>query len=178
MKNITTLLICLIISTTSFAQAQEESDSDYKKVYEIIILKDGEVKHVVKEGADISVEINEKTENGIWIFEAYPDKVGVVNKKGEKVGVVELNKQKTLRIVTPQPKNKVGVGIGVGPVSVSNVGPGYQSFNMEKYDVEISERLETKEEKIRREYNEKKEAERLAKQAAKQAKKDAKKKKK
>ena len=72
----------------------------------------------------------------------------------------------------------MSVGIGVGPVSVSSMGAGYQSFNMEKYTAEINERQETKEEKLRREYYEKKEQERMAKEAAKQAKKDAKKKKK
>jgi hypothetical protein len=178
MKKLTLFILTLFITTSCFSQAQESDTDTYKKVYEIIIIKDGEVKHVVKEGALISADIDGKTANGQWFFSDYPDKVVVINRKGENVGVVELNKQDPLRIVTPQPKSGMRVGIGVGPVSVSNVGPGYQSFNMEKYKVELSERLETKEEKLRREYAEKKEQERLAKEAAKQAKKDAKKKKK
>ena len=178
MKKIILLIALMIIALFGFSQAQEESDNDYLKIYEIIIMKDGDVKHVVKQGALISGEIDGKTVNGRWFFESYPDKVVVITKKGEKAGVIELNKQNPLRIVTPQPKSGMSVGIGVGPVSVSNMGPGYQSFNMEKYKVEISERQETKEEKLRREYYEKKEQERLAKEAAKQAKKDAKKNKK
>ncbi|MDF1672941.1 MAG: hypothetical protein P1U41_05525 [Vicingaceae bacterium] len=178
MKKINILLTLFLISFLGFSQAKEDGDSDFQKIYEIVILKDGEVKHVVKQGAQISVEIDGKTVNGRWYFESYPDRVKVITKKGVEAGVVELNKQSPLRIVTPQPKGGMSVGIGVGPVSVSNMGPGYQSFNMEKYTAEISERDETKEEKLRREYYEKKEQERLAKEAAKQAKKDAKKNKK
>ena len=178
MKKINLLLALVLIAFSGFSQAKEEGESDYQKVYEIIIIKDGEVKHVVKQGAQLSAEIDGKTVNGSWYFQSYPDKVMVVTRKGEEAGVIELNKQNPLRIVTPQPKGGMSVGIGVGPVSVSSMGPGYQSFNMEKYKAEISEREETKEEKIRREYYEKKEQERLAKEAAKKAKKDAKKNKK
>lgn len=178
MKKINLLLILILITFLGFSQAKEEGDSDFQKIYEIVILKDGEVKHVVKQGAQISVEIDGKTVNGRWYYNSYPDKVKVITKKGEDAGIVELNKQNPLRIVVPQTRGGFVGGVGVGPISVSNVSPGYQSFNMEKYKAEIIERLETKEEKLRREYYEKKEQERLAKEAVKQAKKDAKKKKK
>ena len=178
MKNVFLLLTLILISFLGFSQAKEDNENDYKKIYEIVILKDGEVKHVIKQGVLISANIDGKTVSGRWYFSDYPDKVVVVTKKGGEAGIIELNKQNPLRIVTPQPKSGMSVGIGVGPVSVSNMGPGYQSFNMEKYKAEISERVETKEEKIRREYYEKKEQERMAKEAAKAAKKAAKKKKK
>lgn len=177
MKNVALLILTLFITNSCFSQAQETKEDVYQKVYEIIILKDGEVKYVVKEGGAISADLEDGTVNGEWYFSDYPDKVVVVNRKGENVGVVELNKQDPLRIETPQPKSGMSVGIGVGPVSVSNIGAGFQSFNMEKYKAEISERLETKEEKLRREYYEKKEQERIAKEAAKAARKAAKKKK-
>lgn len=178
MKKIILLILPMFIAFGASAQAQESKEDTYQKVYEIIIIKDGEVKHVIKQGAAISADLDGETINGRWFFSDYPDKVVVVNKKGENVGVIELNKQNPLRIVPPQPKGGFVGGIGVGPVSVSNVSPGYQSFNMEKYKAEITERLETKEEKIRREYYEKKEQERMAKEAAKKARKEAKKKKK
>lgn len=177
MKKIKLLFLFFLINTIAFSQAREEEDTGYKKIYTIILLKDGEVKHSIKQGGDISARIDGKTVNGRWFFKAYPDVVEIINKKAEVVGQIELNKQSPLRIVTPQPKGGIGVGVGMGPVSVSSMGPGYQTFNMKKYKAEISERMETKEEKMKREYYEKKEQERLAKQAAKQAKKAVKKKK-
>jgi hypothetical protein len=178
MRKLNLLFMALLMSSLSFAQANEDETDVYKKVYEIIITKGGDVKHVVKQGAQISTKIDGKTVNGRWFFKDYPDKVVVVNKKGDAMGVIALNSEKPLRIVTPQPKGGVGVGVGLGPVSVSSMGPGYQSFNMSKYKAEISERMETREEKMRREYAEKEREERIKKELAKQAKKDAKKKKK
>ena len=179
MKKLIPFILLILTTLNSFSQAREAADSNYLKVYEIIILKEGEVKHVIKQGAEISAKINGEIVYGRWYFSSYPDKVVVITKKGEKAGVIELNKQNPLRIVTPQPKGGMSVGIGVGPIGVSTGGgSGMQSFNMGKYKAEITERQETKEEKIKREYYEKKEQERMAKEAAKKAKKEAKKNKK
>lgn len=179
MKQIFFLIILSFYTFSGFSQAQESKEDTYQTIYEIVISKDGEIKHIVKQGAEISGEIDGESAFGIWIFSGYPDKVKVISRKGEELGVMELNKQNPLRIVTPQPKSGMRFGVGVGPVGVATGGgSGLQSFNMEKYTAEIRERLETKEEKIKREYYEKKEQERLAKEAAKKAKKEAKKNKK
>jgi hypothetical protein len=128
--------LILFITLTSiafrgFSQAQENKEDTYQKIYEIIIIKDGEVKHVVKQGAQISGEIDGESVSGVWFFSEYPDKVKVISRKGEDLGVMELNKQSPLRIVTPQPKSGMRVGIGVGPVGVSTGGgSGLQSFNL------------------------------------------------
>jgi len=178
MKKIALLFMSFIIYSTVFAQTQEPINDSYKTLYVIVITKKGEVKHVVKEGAQISTKIDGRTVNGRWMFKSFPDVVSVIGKKGDVLTNISLNKQEPLKIVTPQPKSGPGIGVGVGPVSVSSMGPGYQSFNMTKYEAKIIERLETKEEKLRREYSEKKEQERKEKEAAKQAKKAAKKNKK
>ena len=91
MKKINLLLALVLIAFSGFSQAKEEGESDYQKVYEIIIIKDGEVKHVVKQGAQLSAEIDGKTVNGSWYFQSYPDKVMVVTRKGEEAGVIELS---------------------------------------------------------------------------------------
>lgn len=176
MRNVFLFLGSLFFSLTSFSQARETKDGDYKTVYNIIITKDGKVNHIVKEGAQISTKIDGRTVSGRWYFKAFPDVVSIVGKDKEILTQIELNKEEPLKIVTPQPKSGPSIGIGVGPVSVSNFGPGFQTFNMTKYKAEIVERLETKEEKLSREYYEKKEEERKAKEAAKAAKKAAKKK--
>lgn len=176
MKQIFFLITLTIIALNGFSQAQESKEDTYQKIYEIVITKDGEVKHVIKQGAEINGEIDGENAFGIWVFSEYPDKVKVISRKGEELGVMELNNQNPLRIVTPQPKSGMRFGVGLGPVGVSTGGgSGLQSFNMEKYNAEIRERFETKEEKIKREYYEKKEQERLAKEAAKKAKKEARK---
>ncbi|MCB9361582.1 MAG: hypothetical protein H6587_11130 [Flavobacteriales bacterium] len=168
-------LSLLFFSLKVFSQTSEIENEGYKTLYVIVITKDGKVNHIVKEGALISTKVGGKTVNGRWYFKAFPDVVAVVGKDKEILTQIELNKEEPLRIVTPQPKSGPSIGIGVGPVSVSNFGPGYQNFNMTKYRAEIVERLETKEEKLRREYYEKQEEERLAKEAAKAAKKAARK---
>ena len=75
MKKINLLLTLVLLSFLGFSQAKEDGDSDFQKIYEIVILKDGEVKHIVKQGAQISVEIDGKTVNGRWYFKSYPEKV-------------------------------------------------------------------------------------------------------
>ncbi|MCB0400680.1 MAG: hypothetical protein KDD41_01215 [Flavobacteriales bacterium] len=175
MKKMFLFLILCATTFSVFSQAREEDDSGYRKVYAIILSKNGEVKHIIKQGEDISADIDGKNVNGRWFFKAYPDIVEIVDRKNEVVGEIALNQQDPLQISVPQPKSGMSVGIGVGPVSVSNMGGGMQSFNMEKWKAEISERMETKEEKLKREYYEQKEQERQAKEAAKAAKKAAKK---
>lgn len=176
MKNIIFITIALFISNATFSQANENTNDQYKKVYSIIVTKEGEVKHIVKQGAEINVEINGENVNGRWVFKNFPDEVTVIDKKGEIAGTVALNKQEMVKLVVPQSQSGPSIGIGVGPVSVSNLGPKFQTFKMDRYKMEIDERMETKEEKIRREYYEKQEQERLEKEAAKEAKKAAKKK--
>lgn len=175
MRKLTIVLISLFFCLSAFSQARETNDGDYRTLYTILITKDGKVNHVIREGAEISTKIDGKTVNGRWYFKSFPDVVSIVGKDKEILTQIELNKEEPLRIVTPQPKSGPSIGIGIGPVSVSNFGPGFQSFNMTKYKAEIVERLETKEEKLTREYYEKKEAERKAREAEKAAKKAAKK---
>lgn len=174
MKKLLFVILTVFIASSVFSQANENADDHYQKVYSVIITKEGEVKHIVKQGAEINVDINGEGVNGRWIFKAYPDKVTVIDKKGQIAGDIELNKQESVRMVVPQSQSGASIGVGIGPVSVSSLGPKYQTFNMDKYKMEIDERMETKEEKIRREYSEKKEQERLEKEAAKEAKKAAK----
>ncbi len=174
MKKSALLFVLIFINVLAFSQAKEDGDTGYQKVYSILLSKDGEVKHTVKEGAEISAEINDKKAYGRWVFKSYPDVVTIISNKGEILGDIELRKQDPLRISVPAKQGGMSVGIGIGPVGVSSAGGGMQSFSMEKWNVDISERMETKEEKMRREYAEQKEQERLAKQAAKEAKKAAK----
>ena len=176
MKKILFVIFTVFMSSSVFSQANEDADDHYQKVYSVIITKEGEVKHIVKQGAEINVEINGENVNGRWVFKNFPDEVTIIDKKGEVAGSVELNKQESVKMVVPQSQSGASIGVGIGPVSVSSLGPKFQTFNMDKYKMEIDERMETKEEKIRREYNEKKEQERLDKEAAKEAKKAAKKK--
>ena len=175
MRSVFLFLCLLFFSLNMFSQARELEEEGYKTLYVIVITKDGKVNHVVKEGAQISTKIDGRTVNGRWYFKAFPDVVSVVGKDKEILTQIELNNEEPLKIVTPQPKSGPSIGIGVGPVSVSNFGSGFQSFNMSKYKAEIVERLETNEEKLKREYYEKKEEERKAKEAAKAAKKAARK---
>ncbi len=178
MKKISLFLFLGLITNLLFSQAREEGDEEYKTIYSILFIKEGEVKHTIKQGLEVNVEIDDKRVYGRWFFKSYPDVISVVNRKGEVLGEVALNQQKSIRVETPQQRGGLSVGVGIGPVGVSSGGGGMQSFNMDKWKAEISERPETKEEKLKREYYEKKEQERLAKQAAKEAKKAAKKKKK
>ena len=174
MRCVYLFLASLFFSLNVFSQARELAEEGYKTVYVIVITKDGNVNHVIKEGAQISTKVDGRTVNGRWFFKSFPDVVAVVGKDREILTEIALNKEEPLKIVTPQAKSGPSIGIGIGPVSVSNIGPGFQSFNMTKYKAEIVERFETKEEKLSREYYEKKEAERKEKEAAKEAKRAAK----
>lgn len=178
MKKATILLITLFLHLFAFSQAREDGDEGYQKIYSIVITKGGKVKSVIKQGALISSKIDRKIVKGKWIFKAYPDVVTLINNKGEIIGEIALNKEMPLRIVTPQKASGPSIGVGIGPVSISKVGSEYQYFNMKVYHAEIDERLETDQEKLRREQYQKKELAKKAKEAAKKAKKEARKKKK
>jgi hypothetical protein len=180
MKKILIGYILLLVSITVFSQAREDSDDSFKKVYSILITEKGKVQHVVKQGALISSKVDRKVIKGRWYFKAYPDVVVIVGETGQVLGEIELNKEMPLRIATPQKKSGMSVGIGIGPVSVSSLGggSGLQNFDMKKYHAELDERLETKQEKMDREYYEKKRLNREKKEAEKAAKKAARKNKK
>ncbi|PJA09813.1 MAG: hypothetical protein COX70_00730, partial [Flavobacteriales bacterium CG_4_10_14_0_2_um_filter_32_8] len=150
--------------------------------YVILIVKDGEVKNSFNEGVGIIAKINEKTVTGRWYFKAEPDVVVVVGDKGQILGEVKLNEQKTIKLETEEQQSSGGgmsFGIGIGPIGVSTGGggggPTFISYNMEKNEATFDQQKETKEEKIRREYNEKREMERQNKEIERQANKDKKK---
>ena len=171
MKKSCLILLLLAISLTVFSQAREDyEDNSERKIYSIIISKNGKVKHVISQGAMMSSKVNGKVVKGRWVFRAYPDVVAIMSAKGKMLGEVALNKELPLRITPPQQQSGMSVGIGVGPVSIS----GMKNFDMSRYRAEIDERPETKEEQMRREYYAQQEKERLEKVAAKKAKKDAK----
>lgn len=174
MKKMSLILLLITFNLTAFSQAREEDESEYKTIYSIIISKAGKIQHVIPQGAMMSSKVNGKIIKGRWFFKAYPDVVVIVGGKGEILGEVELRKELPLRITPPQQQGGMSVGIGVGPISVSGIGGGMKNFDLKKYKVEIDERKETKEEKMRREYRAKQEKERLEKIAAKKAKKEAK----
>ncbi len=178
MKKLFVLLSIIIYSTVAYSQAEELSEDGYKTYYVILIVKDGEVRNSFKEGMGISAKIDDKTVSGRWYFKAEPDVVVVVGKKGEVLGEVKLNEQKTIKLETSEPRGGgggVSFGIGIGPVGVSTGGGGggpyYISYNMERNQATFDRQKETKEEKLMREYNEKKEIERQNKELMKQAKK-------
>lgn len=176
MKRISLLLCLVIASIISFAQAREDyEETAERKVYTMIISKEGKIKHVIKQGAMMSSKVDGKVVKGKWVFRAYPDIVGIIGEKGELLGEVALNKELPLRITPPQQQSRMSVGIGVGPVSLSGLGgSGMKNFDMSKYKATIDERPETKEERMRREYYMQQDKERKEKEAAKKAKKDAK----
>lgn len=159
-----------------FSQAREDyEDGGQRKVYTMIISKNGKIKHVIKQGAMMSSKVDGKVVKGKWVFRAYPDIVRIIGKNGEMLGEVALNKELPLRITPPQQQSGMSVGVGFGPVSVSGLGGGgMKNFDMSKYKASIDERPETKEERMRREYYMQQERERKEKAAAKKAKKDAK----
>ncbi|MEJ6736024.1 MAG: hypothetical protein QNK84_03175 [Flavobacteriales bacterium] len=175
MKKSCLILLLVTISLTVFSQAREDyEDNSERKIYSIIISKNGKVKHVISQGAMMSSKVNGKVVKGRWVFRAYPDVVVIMSAKGKMLGEVALNKELPLRITPPQQQSGMSVGIGVGPVSISGIGGGMKNFDMSRYRAEIDERPETKEEQMRREYYAQQEKERLEKVAAKKAKKDAK----
>ncbi len=175
MKTLAIILSTLLLNTMAYSQANENENDRYLVRHDIIITKIGKVMHVVKQGAGISVKVDGKTVSGYWAFKAMPDVVTIYNDKGLTIGTVALNKQKTLKIVTPEPKGGMSVGVGIGPVGVSSMGPGYSSFKMENYKAKIIERMETEVEKSNRETREAEAAEKERKALEKQAKKAMKK---
>lgn len=176
MKKNSLILLLLTTSLIAFSQAREEGDSDNsRKIYSIILSKQGKVKHIIKQGAMMSSKVDGKVIKGKWFFKAYPDIVVIRGNDGSVLGEVALNDELPLRIIPPQQQSRVGIGIGVGPVSVSGLGGGgMKNFDMKKYRAEIDERPETKDEKMKREYYLKERKEQQEKEAAKKAKKDAK----
>ena len=184
MKRVVILFLILFFNSSAFSQAEEKSKDGYKKYYVILITKDGEVRNVFKEGKGITAKIGEKTISGSWYFKAEPDIVTVVGKKGEVLGEVKLNDQKNIKLETDEPKQSgggVSIGFGIGPVGISsrNVvsGPRYISYNMTKNKAVFDQQIETREDKIRREYAEKKYFEQQKKEQAKQDRKAKRKKK-
>ena len=130
---------------------EDYEDGDERKVYTIVISKDGKVKHVIKQGAMMSSKVDGKVVRGRWVFRAYPDVVAIMGERGEILGEVALNKELPLRITPPRQQSGMSLGVGVGPVSISGLGGGgMKNFDMKKYRAEIDERPETKEEKMRR----------------------------
>ncbi|MGB0888294.1 MAG: hypothetical protein ACPGSL_09245 [Vicingaceae bacterium] len=176
MNRISLLLCLIVLSVFSYGQAREDyEDTTERKVYTMIISKDGKIKHVIKQGAMMASKVNGRVIKGRWVFRAYPDIVGIIGRNGELLGEVALNEELPLRITPPQQQSRMSVGIGVGPVSVSGLsGSGMRNFDMSKYKASIDERPETKQEKMRREYFVQQEKERKEKEAAKRAKKEAK----
>ncbi len=178
MKNLSILLVLILTSLLGFSQAREDyEESSERKVYTMLISKDGKVKHVIKQGAMMTSKVDGKVVKGRWVFRAYPDIVAIIGKNGEVLGEVALNKELPLRITPPQQQRSgMSVGIGVGPVSISGLGSGsgMRNFDMKKYKATIDERPETREEKMRREHFASQERERKEREAAKRAKKEAK----
>ena len=179
MKKLAAIILGIIITSTAFSQAEEVSENGYRKYYVILIVKNGEVKNLFKEGKGITAKINDKTVTGTWYFKREPDVVAVVGRKGNVLGEVRLNEQKNVKLETDEPQQsgggRVSFGVGFGPVGVSTGGggggPRYMSYNMEKHKAVFDKQTETREEKIRREYAEKKQMEQRKKAAAKVARK-------
>jgi hypothetical protein len=183
MKKISTVIIGLILSLSIFSQAEEIKADGYRSYYVILITQKGEVRNIFKEGKGIIASINDKKVTGTWYFKAEPDLVTIVDRKGKVVGDVNLNNQKSIKLETDEPKQNGGgisIGIGIGPVGLSTGnggGPRYISYNMIKNKVVFDKQKETREDKIRREYAEKKILEEQRKEREKQKKKAEKKKK-
>lgn len=159
MQKLAIILLGLIISSSAFCQAEEGREDGFRSYYVILIAKGGEVENIFKEGKGITAKIGEKTVTGIWYFKSEPDVVTVFGKKGEVLGDVKLNEQKTLKLETDEPKKSGGmsVGIGIGPVGIgTGVGGGsyFISYNMSKNQASFDKQKETREEKIKREYAE------------------------
>ena len=135
MKRFNLLFLLTVFSLSAFSQAREDyEESSERKVYTMIISKDGKVKHVIKQGAMMTSKVDGKVVKGRWVFRAYPDVIGIIGKGGELLGEVALNKELPLRITPPQQQSRMSVGIGVGPVSVSGLGgSGMRNFDMKKY---------------------------------------------
>ena len=161
MKKLAIILLGFFITSTAFSQAEEGREDGFRSYYVILITKDGEVVNIFKEGKGITAKIGEKIVTGTWYFKSEPDVVTILGKKGEVLGDVKLNEQKTLKLETDEPKKSGGmsVGIGFGPVGigtgVGGGGPYFISYNMLKNQASFDKQKETREEKIKREYAEK-----------------------
>lgn len=178
MKYFIILLIGIISSTAVFSQADEVLEDGYRTYSVILITQNGELKNKFKEGKGITALINGKRITGNWYFKAEPDLVVIVGKKGEVLGEVSLNKQKNIKLETDEPVQRGGgmsIGIGIGPVGISSGGgsggPRFISYNMSKNKALFDKQKETREDKIKREYAEKKYLEQQRKEQEKQAKK-------
>ena len=116
MKKISLILLFVTINLAVFSQAREDYEQveENRKVYTIIISKDGKIKLVIKQGAMMSSKVDGKVVKGRWVFRAYPDIVGIVAEGGKLLGEVALNKELPLRITPPQQQSRMSVGIGVG----------------------------------------------------------------
>jgi len=183
MKKIAVLLFGFLLGINIFGQADEIPTTDDRTYPVILIKQKGEVKNVFMEGKGITVKINGKNVTGDWYFKAEPDVVTIVGKKGNVLGHVRLNEQKTITLETDEVKNTNGgmsIGIGLGPVGLSTggntLGPRYISYNMTKNKAVFDQQKETREDKIRREYAEKKRLEELRKEQEKQERKQRKRK--
>ena len=183
MKKIIVLLFGFLLGINIFGQADEIPSTGDRSYPVILITQKGEVKNIFREGKGITVKINGKNVTGNWYFKADPDVVTIVGKKGNVLGSVSLNEQKTIKLETDEVKNANGgmsIGIGIGPVGLSTggaaVGPRYISYNMTKNKAVFDQQKETREDKIRREYDEKKRLEKQRKEQEKQERKQRKRK--
>jgi len=169
MKKLAIILLGFMFTSTAFSQAEEGREDGFRTYYVILITKDGEVVNIFKEGKGITAKIGEKTVTGKWYFKSEPDVVTIFGKKGEVLGEVKLNEQKTLKLETDEPKKSGGmsVGIGFGPVGIGTGtgggGPYFISYNMLKNQASFDKQKETREEKIMREYKEKQQLEKQKK---------------
>lgn len=168
MKKLAIILLGFMFTSTAFSQAEEGREDGFRTYYVILITKDGEVVNIFKEGKGITAKIGEKTVTGTWYFKSEPDVVTIVGRKGEILGDVKLNEQKTLKLETDEPKKSGGmsVGIGFGPIGIgtgTGGGPYFISYNMLKNQASFDKQKETREEKIMREYREKQQLEKQKK---------------
>ncbi|MBL4888382.1 MAG: hypothetical protein JKZ03_08105 [Flavobacteriaceae bacterium] len=130
MKKSSILILLITFNLSVFSQAREDIDeTGTRKIYSIIISKEGKIKHVIKQGAMMSSKVDRKVIKGKWYFKAYPDVVVIIGSKGQVLGEVALNKELPLRITPPKSQSGMNVGIGIGPVSVSGLGGGMKNFD-------------------------------------------------
>ena len=120
---------------------------------------------------------------GFGIFKSEPDIVTVIGLRGKNLGDLNLNNQKHLKLEKEMPNGNgsgISIGVGVGPVGIGtggNDGGGlrFMTFKMEENKATFGLQKESRKEKIKRDYIEKKMAEQEQKQLTKTAKKAKKK---
>lgn len=183
MRKIICGIVALILCLSAFSQADEMLNEGLKSYPVILITQNGKLINKFKEGGRITVNIDGKRVTGNWYFKAEPDLVSLINKRGERIGEVNLNNQKTIKLETDEPVQRgggVSIGIGVGPVGIATgggtSGPRFISYNMSKNTVIFDRQKETREDKIRRAYAEKKMLEQQRKALEKQQRKSKRKK--